>query len=124
MSIRETIQKKLEELNDIVVSTELPDEMLEENVVYFSYLLQENFVDSDFDNNYTYRISLTGYIKIKTSLEVDSLKLVDNARMQIQSKLKDLNIKTSFNDVSIIDAIRKIQVSGYATYNEINNGLL
>ena len=124
MSIRETIQKKLEELNDIVVSTELPDEMLEENVVYFSYLLQENFVDSDFDNNYTYRISLTGYIKIKTSLEVDSLKLVDNARMQIQSKLKDLNIKTSFNDVSIIDAIRKVQVSGYATYNEINNGLL
>ena len=124
MSIRETIQKKLEELNDIVVSTELPDEMLEENVVYFSYLLQENFVDSDFDNNYTYRISLTGYIKIKTSLEVDSLKLVDNARMQIQSKLKDLNIKTSFNDVSIIDAIRKVQVSGYATYNEINNELL
>ena len=124
MSIRETIQAKLEELNDIVVSTELPDEMLEENVVYFSYLLQENFVDSDFDNNYTYRISLTGYIKIKTSLEVDSLKLVDNARMQIQSKLKDLNIKTSFNDVSIIDAIRKVQVSGYATYNEINNGLL
>lgn len=124
MSIRETIQKKLEELNDIVVSTELPDEMLEENVLYFSYLLQENYVDSDFDNNYTYRISLTGYIKIKTSLEVDSLKLVDNARMQIQSKLKDLNLKTSFNDVSIIDAIRKIQVSGYATYNEINNGLL
>jgi len=124
MSIRETIQAKLEELDDIVVSTELPDEMLEENVIYFSYLLQENFVDSDFDNNYTYRISLTGYIKIKTSLEVDSLKLVDNARMQIQSKLKDLNIKTSFNDVSIIDAIRKIQVSGYATYNEINNGLL
>lgn len=124
MSIRETIQKKLEELNDIVVSTELPDEMLEENVVYFSYLLQENFVNSDFDNNYTYRISLTGYIKIKTSLEVDSLKLVDNARMQIERKLKDLNIKTSFNDVSIIDAIRKVQVSGYATYNEINNGLL
>lgn len=124
MSIRETIQAKLEELDNIVVSTELPDEMLEENVVYFSYLLQENFVDSDFDNNYTYRISLTGYIKIKTSLEVDSLKLVDNARMQIQSKLKDLNIKTSFNDVSIIDTIRKVQVSGYATYNEINNGLL
>mgnify|MGYP003420094320 CR=1 FL=1 len=124
MSIRETIQAKLEELDNIVVSTELPDEMLEENVVYFSYLLQENFVDSDFDNNYTYRISLTGYIKIKTSLEVDSLKLVDNARMQIERKLKDLNIKTSFNDVSIIDAIRKVQVSGYATYNEINNGLL
>ena len=124
MSIRETIQAKLEELDNIVVSTELPDEMLEENVVYFSYLLQENFVDSDFDNNYTYRISLTGYIKIKTSLEVDSLKLVDNARMQIQRKLKDLNIKTSFNDVSIIDTIRKVQVSGYATYNEINNGLL
>ena len=124
MTLRETIQNKLEELEDIVVSTELPDEMLEENVLYFSYLLQENFINSDFDNNYTYRVSLTGYIKIKSSLEIDSLKLVDNAQMQIRNKLKDLNIKTSYDDVSINDTIRKIRVNGYATYNDLNNGLI
>lgn len=122
--LRQLIQQKLSEIPDIEVSTELPDEMLEENKVYFSYLLQNNISNADFDNNGIYRVTIIGYIKIKFSMDIDSLQVVDNAQIKIKNKLKELNFKTSFNDVSVIDNIRKIQVSSYATYYELNNGLM
>lgn len=122
--IRDLIQSKLSELTDIEVGTELPDDMLQENKIYFSYLLQHNLIDVDFDNNATYRVTIIGYIKIKFSLDIDDLKVIDKAQKEINEKLKELNFKTSFNDVSVIDNIRKIQVSSYATYNELNKGLI
>lgn len=124
MTLREFIQSKLDEIDDIEMGTEVPDDMLVENVVYFSYLINENITNKDFEQNGTYNVSLNGYIKLKTSIEIDSLSLIDQARKKIQNKLKEINFSVSFNDVSIIDTIRKIQVRANATYNEINNGLI
>ena len=124
MSLRQFIQSKLEEITDIDVGTELPDDMLVDNQVYFSYLLQTSFNDSDFDRNYTYDVTIIGYLKLKSSVDIDSLSVIDNAQKKLKNKLKEINFKASFNDVSIIDNIRKVQVTAYARYNEINNGLL
>ena len=124
MSLRQFIQLKLNELTDIEVGTELPDDMLVENQVYFSYLLQNNFENSDFDKNYTYNVAIIGYLKLKSSPEIDSLSVIDNAQKELKEKLKEINFHCSFNDVSIIDNIRKVQVRAYGTYNEINNGII
>lgn len=124
MSLRQFIQNKLEEITDIEVGTELPDDMLVLNQVYFNYLLQSEYLDSDFDKNYTYDVALIGYLKVKTSTDTDSLLIIDNAQEKLKEKLKEINFTSSFNDVSIIDNIRKIQVTAHAKYNEINNGII
>lgn len=124
MSLRQFIQSELEDITDIEVGTELPDDMLVLNQVYFSYLLQNSYIESDFDKNYTYDVTIIGYLKVKTSIDTDSLYVIDNAQEKLKEKLKEINFKVSFNDVSIIDNIRKIQVVAHAKYNEINNGII
>ena len=122
--LRETIQAKLEEIEDIEVSVEVPDDLLVKGTTYFSYSLYNNFQDSDFDKNYTYQVTLIGYIKRVQDDTEDTLKIVDKAQEEIKDKLKELNIKTSFQDVSIIDSIIKINVNGTVIYNEINYKLI
>ena len=122
--MRETIQAKLEEIANIETTTEIPDDMIEEGITYFSFTLQEDYVNSDFDSNYTYRPYIQGYIKRKVIPTEDTLSIVDSAKLDIEDKLKELNIKTSYRDVSVLDNIRKIMVTGSCLYNEINNKLI
>ena len=126
--MRETIQQKLEELNtdyySIEISTEVPDDMLENQKTYFSFTFADNFVDSDFDNNYTKRVEIIGYVKRLVNSNENTLEIVDSATDDIISKLKELNIRCSSNDVSMLDNIRKIRITGTGMYNEINNKLV
>lgn len=118
--LRELINSKLEEIENLEVTAEIPDTMLEEGKTYFSFTLQRNFENSDFEQNYTYRVSMLGYIKRLQNNSEDTLQIVDMISDKIEDKLKEINIKTDFADVSILDGIRKIQVQGAARYNEIN----
>jgi len=122
--IRDLVQAKLEEIQDLETTPEIPDSLLETGKTYFSYSLQKNYVGSDYDRNYTYRININGYIKRIQNDEENTLLIVDTISKKIEEKLKELNIKTSFNDVSIMDNIRKINVRGEAMFNEINNGII
>lgn len=122
--LRNIIQDKLEEIKDITTSIEVPDDLLVKGTTYFSYSLYRNYQDSDFDKNYTYRVTLIGYIKRVQDDAEDTLKIVDKAQEEIKDKLKEINIKTSFQDVSNMDNIRKINVNGTAIYNEINYKLI
>lgn len=122
--LREFIQSKLEEIQDLEVTPEIPDDVLEKNKTYFSYSLQKTYVNSDIDKNFTYNVNLIGFIKRINDDEENTLKIVDNTSYEIEKKLKELNVRTSFLDVSIIDGIRKIQVTGETLYNEINNTLV
>lgn len=124
MSIRQFIQSKLNEITDIEVGTELPDDMLVLNTVYFSYLLVDNFINKDYEQNATRNIAIIGYLKVKSSMDVDSLDIIDKAQKELKNKLKEINFNATFNDVSIVDNIRKIQVRANALYNEINNGIV
>ena len=129
MTLRKFIQNKLNELSEdelypIEVGTEVPDDMLVLNQVYFSYLLSNNLLDNDFDKNGTYNVSIIGYLKVKVSKDVDSLDVIDIAQKKLNNKLKEINFGTTFRDVSVIDDIRKIQIVSHAKYNEINNGII
>jgi len=122
--LRSLIQTRLEEIQDLEVSSEVPDDIIETDKTYFSYTLQKNYQGSDLNKNFTYEIFLEGFIKRKETTEENTLQIVDNAQDEIEEKLKELNIKTSFRDVSVLDNIRKIRVFGTVRYNEINKGLI
>lgn len=122
--MRETIQQKLEELKDIEVSTEIPDDMLEELKTYFSFTFIMPYVNSDFDNNFTYDVSVTGFVKRLIRSDENTLQIVDKATDDIISKLKELNIRCSSQDVSIENNVQKIKITGLGRYNEINNKMV
>ena len=121
--MREFIQEKLEEVENVEITAEIPDDILEEGKTYFSYTLQNDYYNSDLDKNYTYRPSLIGFVKRIENLEENTLNIVDKASEDIVNKLKELNIRASCRDVTL-DKIRKIQITGYGLYNEINNKLV
>ena len=122
--MRETIQQKLEELKDIEVSAEIPDDMLEELKTYFSFTFTNPYLNSDFDNNYTYEINVTGFVKRLIRSDENTLQIVDKATDDIISKLKELNIRCSSQDVSIENNVQKIKITGLGRFNEINNKLV
>ena len=122
--IRELLQAKFEEIEDLEVSPEIPDDILEKGKTYFTYTLNKIYIGSDMGKKYTYRINIIGFVKRLQDDEENTLEIVDNKCEELKNKMKELNIKSNFNDVSIIDGIRKMQVSANVEYNEINNGLI
>lgn len=121
--LRELLQSKFEEIQDLEIGPEIPDDVLERGKTYFSYRLTRRYSDGDFDKNFTYKVNITGFIKRLKDDEEDTLKIVDEASEELKDKMKELNIKSSFDDISIMDNIRKIQVTAQVSYNEINNAL-
>lgn len=122
--MREDIQALLNEINDLHVSTEVPDNILEDGTTYFSFTLQEDYQNGDFDNNYTYRVSIIGFLKRKKDNTENTLEILDNKTQEIIEKFKELNFKCSYKDESALDNIKKMRITGYATYNQINNKLV
>src|SRR5699024_7156479 len=98
--MRVDIQQLLEEINDIEITPEIPDDIIEENKTYFSFSLQEDYQNSDYDKNYTYRVSIIGYLKRKKDYTENTLEILDNKAQEIISKLKEMNIRCSYNDES------------------------
>ena len=122
--MRTDIQSLLEEITTIETGVEIPDDVIEKDTTYFSFSLTENQIDSDYENNYTNEVNLIGYIKRLVNTEENTLEIVDNARKDIISKLKDFNIRCSYQDVSLTDNLMKIKITGRGKYNEINNTLV
>ena len=122
--MRALIQNKLKELEDIDCGEMISDDIIQDNVTYFGYLVNKNFINSDFEHNYTYRVSITGYITRRIQPTENTTQIVDNSLEQIINKLKELNFKCNSEDVSIDNNIKKIKINGYTTYNEINNKLV
>lgn len=123
--IRELVQQKLEEIQDLETTSSIPDDLMELGKVYFTYTLQKFFIDKDYDKNYTYNIVISGFIKTKDSSDVNILEKVDDACDSILDKLKELNFECQLIDVTTIDSsVRKIKLTGSVKYNEINNILV
>ena len=66
---------------------------------------------------------MLGFIERIQDDEENTLEIIDIKSKELENKMKDLNMKSSFTDVSVIDRIKKIQVQAEVSYNEINNGL-
>ena len=122
--MRVYIQTKLNELSNIEIGPFIPDGMIENKTTYFGYQLQEDYQNSDMQRNDTNRVSIQGFIVRKITNDEDTLQIIDTASKQIKNKLKELNFKVSLQDITLSDDIRKIKVTGYVYYNEINNTLI
>ena len=122
--MRETIQSKLEELEDIDSGKIITDDIVVENTTYFGYELSKNYINTDQDKNYTYRQNLTGYVVRLLDTTENTQGIVDNAVEDILDKLKELNFKCSSRDINLTDNLVKVQITGYVDYNEINNKLI
>jgi gas vesicle protein len=122
--MRVYIQTKLNELSNIEIGPFIPDGMIENKTTYFGYQLQEDYQSSDNDKNDHIRVAIQGFVLRKVSTNEDTLQIIDDASKEIKNKLKELNFKVSSKDVTLGDDIRKIQVTGYVYYNEINNKLI
>lgn len=122
--MREFIQNKLEEIQDLEVTSENSDDILEKGKTYFSFTLYKNYIDSDLDKNYTYNQNLVGFIKRLEDPTENTLSIIDSMQDEIEAKLKEINIHTTFQDVSISNGIRKTRCIGNCLYNEINNILV
>ena len=84
--MRTIIQHKLNEIESIDCGELISDDIVEDNVTYFGYQVNKNFVNSDFDHNYTYRVSLTGYITRRVQSTENTTQIVDNASDKIMEK--------------------------------------
>ena len=121
---RNLLQSKLDEIENLEAIPELGNEVLKNGINYFNYSLQENYQNSDTDRNYTYNILLIGFIERIKNEDEDTILMLDEIQEEIKLKLKELNFKLSFEDVSIENGIKKIKVTGNVKYNEINKGLI
>lgn len=119
--MRETIQSKLEEIENLESGKIIPDDIIVENTTYFGYDLSRNYIDSDLEKNRTYRQNLTGYVTRLLDTTENTQEIVDNAVEDIIDKLKELNFKCSSRDINLTDNIIKVQITGYSDFNEINN---
>ena len=118
--LRDLFQSKFEEIQDLEVCPDITDDVLVKGKTYFTFKL---YTGSDTDKNYTYRINLLGFIERIQDDEENTLEIVDIIGNKLENKMKELNMKSSFDDVSVVDGIRKIQVQAEVSYNEINNSL-
>ncbi len=122
--MRECIQTKLNELKDIESGPIVQEDIIEENTTYFGYTIREDNQNIDKDKNCTYRVSLIGFVIRKNNPTENTLQIIDIATKKIVNTLKELNIKSSYEDVLMTNNIKKIKITGYCYYNEINNKIV
>lgn len=121
--IRTYIQSKFNEIENVDCGVPIPDSIIEDGKTYFGYELQEDFESSDTDKNYIMRVGIIGRIVRKDDPTENTLLIVDEALNQIKAKLKEMNFKYSYKDITL-DEFRKIQVTGNVFYNELNKKLI
>lgn len=122
--MRALIQNKLEELETIECGEIISDDIIEDDVTYFGYQVNKNFINSDFNQNHTYRVLINGYVTRRIKPEENTTEIVDGISEDIISKLKELNFKCNSEDISIDNNIKKMKINGHTIYNEINNKLI
>lgn len=122
--MRALIQNKLEELETIECGEIISDDIIEDDVTYFGYQVNKNFINSDFNQNHTYRVLINGYVTRRIKPEENTTEIVDSTSEEIINKLKELNFKCNSEDISIDNNIKKMKINGHTIYNEINNKLI
>lgn len=123
-SLRRLIQETLDVIPDVDCGAPFPDDMIEDGQTYFGYTLNQDYIDEDFDGNYSMQITLSGHLVRKNNNVENTLSIMDSALEELLEALKSLHFKYSYEDVSLNDNVRKIHVTGVVRYNEINNWLI
>lgn len=118
---RKLVQGKLNLITDLESGEVVSDELIEEGKYYFGYRIRHT--GSRFNLDYSNKhetITLTGYLSTKGG----SLAKLDEFTDEIVSKLGELRIMCSYDDISTIGSkVRKVLITGYVNYDNLD-GLL
>lgn len=109
--MRDDVQNKLNETS-IECGNFRADEVLERDETYFGYQLTNNFVNSDIDSTYEMSLAINGYVARLEDATENTLEIIDKATKEIIDKLKELGFRTTYEDVSIDNGVRKIHITG------------
>lgn len=112
--MRTEIQQKLEEIENIEIGEFRADDILEAGETYFGYQLTNNYVNTDYDSTYQMRANINGYVSRLEDSTENTLLIVDNITQEIIEKLKEKGFRTTYQDVSIDNGVRKVHITGYA----------
>jgi hypothetical protein len=118
---RTLVQEKLDTIQDLDSGETVSDEMIEDEKYYFGYKISTvgNRYNLDYSNKTEY-ITLTGYLSTKNR----SLAKLDSFTDEIMSKLAELRLNCSANDITTLDSkVRKVLITGTVKYDYLD-GLL
>lgn len=118
-NFRILVQGKLNLINDLESGEVVSDELIEEGKYYFGYRIRHT--GSSFNLDYSNRrdnIMITGYLSTKGG----SLAKLDAFTDEIVNKLGELRIICTHDDISAIGSkVRKVLITGYVNYDNLDN---
>lgn len=119
-NLRKLLQSKLSNIEGLTSGRAKPDDVVEEDEVYYGYELTTSADNYGLEYKYSeLSITLTGRLVSKNK----SLAEMDSYASQIAEVLKELRFRYTIQDVTQYDNINKVIINGSTSLNEVNNYL-
>lgn len=119
-NLRKLLQSKLSSIEGLTSGRAKPDDVVEEDEVYYGYELTTSADNYGLEYKYSeLSITLTGRLVSKNK----SLAVMDSYASQIAEVLKELRFRYTIQDVTQYDNINKVIINGSTSLNEVNNYL-
>ena len=119
-NLRKLLQSRLSEIEGLSSGKAKPDDVIEEDEIYYSYELTTSAENYGLEYQFSeISITLTGRLVSKNK----SLATMDSYANQIAQVLKDLRFRYTIQDVTEYNRINKVLINGHTSLNEINNYL-
>ena len=119
-NLRKLLQSRLSEIEGLSSGKAKPDDVIEEDEIYYSYELTTSAENYGLEYQFSeFSITLTGRLVSKNK----SLATMDSYANQIAQVLKDLRFRYTIQDVTEYNRINKVLINGHTSLNEINNYL-
>lgn len=119
-NLRKLLQSKLSNIQGLTSGRAKPDDVVEEDEVYYGYELTTSADNYGLEYKYSeLSITLTGRLVSKNK----SLAVMDSYASQIAEVLKELRFRYTIQDVTQYDNINKLIINGSTSLNEVNNYL-
>ena len=118
--LRKILQSRLGVIEGLKSGRPKPDEVVEEDEIYYGYELTYRVNNSDLGYQYNdYSITLTGRLVSKNK----TLSVMDAMAQEIANVLRDLRIRYTIQDVTEYDNINKLIINGTTSMDEVNYNL-
>jgi hypothetical protein len=118
--LRKLLQSKLNTISGLSSGRAKPDDVIEEDEIYYGYELTTSAENYGLEYQYSeLSITLTGRLVSKNK----SLATIDSYANQIAEVLKELRFRYTIQDVTEYDKINKVLINGHTSLNEVNNYL-
>lgn len=122
--LRVTLQTALNTIQTVDSGVPVPDNVVEIGTTYFGYEIQTSSSFETYDKDRQVQIVLIGRVVRVDNPAENTLSIVDNAVDEIVSVLTDMNFHCDVKDITIEQNIRKIQISGTAVYDTLNDTIV